>query len=652
MATIRSQMELVDNMSRKLAKITGGLNRMVGTAKMVETAYNRSMASMKSETVINSQQKIINKNIKIKDGIDKNTNSQNRFNDSTRQGANASDGLLRRVQQLAGAYLGLQGAKRALSLSDTLNQNKARLNLVNDGLQTTEQLQNKIFEASKRSRGSYLAMSDTVAKLRLQAKDAFTNNDQAIKFAENINKMFTISGTSIEGAGSTMYNLTQALSSGVLRGQDFNIVMQNAPMILEKVAESMNVPMGKLRELASEGKLSAQVVKSAILNASNDIDAKFSKMPMTWGQLWQRASDGIIIAFQPVLEWLALGASWILENWAMVEPVFVGAGVAIGVFAIGTMIASGALWGAVTATWAWTTALLANPIFWIALAIGIVVFAIYRWIQAVGGIRVAWAISMNFIKSSFDYVKISLFTGVFAILNMFDKLKLGALRVSVGMANAFGSMKVRVLTTIQGLVNGAIDLINSLINAVNKIPGVAISAIEHVTFGTTAQIQFEADKQSRNNMLMAEGKLISKSLQSRADMLNKMKTDAESAKQARLAEIGNLKIANISGGGSALNYGGGMSSGMAGLGGDGAGGGKLGSDVGAIKDSVVKSEEDLKYLRDIAEREVINRFTTAEINVSLGGVTNNVANNTDLDGVISYLEDGLYSAMYSVAEGV
>lgn len=196
-----------------------------------------------------------------------------------------ADGIKGKIMAIAGAYAGFKSVKMFVGASDELAQTKARLDSINTSFANSNEFMDAIYQSAKRSRGELMMTADVVAKLSMQAKDAFSNNQEAIQFAELLNKTFTLSGTDAAGVQSVMYNLTQAMASGVLRGQDLNAVMANAPMLVQKIADEMNVPVGKVRELAAEGKITADVVKDALLNASGDITREFENMPVTFKQM-------------------------------------------------------------------------------------------------------------------------------------------------------------------------------------------------------------------------------------------------------------------------------------------------------------------------------------------------------------------------------
>ena len=204
------------------------------------------------------------------------------------------------VGRLLGAIGGIALVRGAIALSDELALTEARLNNVNDGLQTTAELQDMIYNAAQRSRGSYQDMAQMVASLKAQTGDTFSSVREAAGFAELLTKQFKIAGTDATGISSTMYNLTQALSTGVLRGNDLNIVMSNAPQIAQRIADYMGVSVGEIKKMGAEGKITADIVKNAMLSAAEDINAQFEAMPMTFGDAVQKCKNMGVRAFQPL----------------------------------------------------------------------------------------------------------------------------------------------------------------------------------------------------------------------------------------------------------------------------------------------------------------------------------------------------------------
>lgn len=232
-------------------------------------------------------------------------NATDKFSKSQKAAINSTNSLTSAIKRLVGSYLGLRGLKELLDLSDTMASTTARLDMMNDGLQTTDQLNQKIYESAIRSRGAYLETANFVAKLGNLAGDAFSGNDEIIAFAEQINKQIVLSGASSTEASSAIYQLTQGLSAGALRGEELNSVMEQTPMIAQTIADYLGKSTGELREFASEGKLTAGIVKNALLSAAEETNAAFEKMPITWGQVFTQAKNMEVQALQPLLGFIS-----------------------------------------------------------------------------------------------------------------------------------------------------------------------------------------------------------------------------------------------------------------------------------------------------------------------------------------------------------
>lgn len=196
-------------------------------------------------------------------------------------------------------------ATAAAQTADQLTSVRARINLINDGAQTTAEIMDKVFDAAQRSRGSYVDMADSVAKLNMLAKDAFSSNDEAIMFVEQLNKQFKISGASIEESSAAMYQLTQAMAAGKLQGDEFHSIMENAPMLAQSIAQEMGLTVGQLKDMSSQGLITADIIKEALFNSAEETNAKFAEIPMTFAEMGQSIQNEMLLAFQPVLEQLS-----------------------------------------------------------------------------------------------------------------------------------------------------------------------------------------------------------------------------------------------------------------------------------------------------------------------------------------------------------
>lgn len=727
MATIRTAIQIQDSMSPAFRAMNNAMNIVISS---FETLQNVSGNAVNTNSIQAVRRELGNASVaidQIEDNIRNSNNQQQQFNNSLRSGQGAADGLLGKIKGVVGAYIGLRTAGGVANISDNLVQTKARLNMMNDNLQTTEQLQQMIFQSAQRSRASYSSTADAVSKLGIRAKDAFANNTEVVAFTEQLNKMFVIAGASQEEMSSATLQLTQALGSGILRGEEFNAVFEAAPNIMQAVADYIEVPIGNLKEMASEGEITADIVKNAMFAAANETNAKFETMPMTISQIWTRIKNNALQEFEPVLlkineiannpnfdimvsnisnsmatlanivlstiDIIANVSSTIADNWGTIGPVVwavIGAYVAFntialitnGILGIMTFMesmsaASKALHAGASLTQAAATqtatgaqvglniALLACPLTWIIIIIIAVIAALVAWAAHTNGLKATWLMFTNALITSFEIAKLSAYQMVYGIMNGFDSMCIGVQAATIGIQNALGNMKAGGLMIIQNFVNGAIDLINSLISFVNNIPGVSIDAISHVTFGAEAMALNEAEKSARLSEFKGYATEKNKGIQDRKNKINDMANEIVANMAERKANIEAAKASHANGKGESIldkakgalnmddllansnipDYGGMLDN-------IGSGVGSTAGNTGAIKDSLDVAEEDLKYLRDLAEQEVINRFTGIDIKVDMGGVNNNVSSNVDLDGMVAYLEETLTETMESCAEGV
>lgn len=513
--------------------------------------------------------------------------------------ADATQALTGRIKSLVGAYVGLQTVQKLVETSDQMTQINARLQLMTGSAEAAADAQDKIYQAAQRSRGAYMDMADMVAQLGTLASDAFSSTDELIAFAEQLQKQMAISGASGQSAQAAMVQLTQALASGTLRGDELNSVLEQTPMIAKTIADYMGVTTGQMREMASEGAITADVVKNAMLSAAAETDAAYEQMPLTWSQVWTMGSNMALQAMQPVLDLISLAAN----NTERLIPIVTGLAAAVTVYAGAQTAANAATWLGVAANRALVASMLANPFLWVAVAVGVAVAAIAVWVQSVGGVQVAWLTAVDVVLSGVDNLRIGIYTGMYAIQNKFGEFGLAAFTMGVNVVNFFGDMKVGALEQIQGMANGAIDIINWMIDKVNLLPGVSIDAIDKLTFASTAAAANEAAKASRADALAKSQAAVAKQEADRAANLNKMRSDAYSAHMQRQVGIYNAKLdaAGTSGTSAGGLYDVPAFDEMAGTLGD------IGKDVKGIKKSVDLSNEDVKMLVDVAARRYVNQ---------------------------------------------
>lgn len=700
MATIRTAIQVYDGMSPGLKAITNALNITISSFEALQAASSNAVDTSSIQSAraeLNKAEIAFNE---VEQEIRQANEQQQKFNNEIRNGQDAANGLHSKFTKIAATVGAVLGVKQIIGLSDEITQTTARLNMINDGLQTTEQLQNMIFQSAQRSRGSYADTADIVAKLGLRAGDAFASNAETIAFAENLNKMFVVAGASQQEMASASLQLTQALGSGVLRGEELNAVFEAAPNIVQTIADYLDVPIGQIRDMAAEGQITADIVKNAVLSATEEINQQFESMPMTFAQIWTMIKNEALMAFQPVLQRMnEIGnserfnilinnlingivilatvaaelfdiitsiAGVISDNWSWLEPIvwgIVGAFIAYNAVALITnailaiqgiqakiaaasqMMQAGATFTATVAQHGLNAALYACPLTWIILLIialialfyaavaavnhfagtsvsatGIIVGAFMVALAFIGNLFVGlWNLIVDVAASIWDVIA----TVAEFLANVFVDPIGATVRLFAGMADAiFGILQgiAKAIDAIFGsnLAEAVSGWRSGLKGAVDDLVGEAKIQIPRLDTSSLYLDRFEYGKAWEYGY--AAGEKFEESIN-----LKNILGDASRTLDAY--ELGNQLDGIYSGVDStALN-------------------------TAAMKDSMDATEEELKYLRDIAEQEVINRFTTAEIRID-APINANIASNMDLDGVVNYLEEKLYETMQVAAEGV
>lgn len=710
MASIQTGIRLNDQFSSVLYDIVGAVN-------MATTQFEDFAQTLNTNVDTSGFDGIHEALTRATSGIDEMTQEQEEFNHTVSQGANQANELTKMIKQAVGAYVSFQTVKNVIGISDELVQVTARLDQMNDGLQTTEELTNMVYAAAQDARGSFADMADVVARFGNNAKDAFSSSEEVVAFADLIQKQMTIAGAGGQEASNAMLQLSQALGSGVLRGDELNSIFEQAPNLIQSIADYLDVPIGQIRAMAQEGELTADIVKSAIFASADDINAKFEAMPMTWGQIWQQFQNTALIAFQPVLQRInelansegfqtfvnnaindmailagivlnifdLIGqvGSFIGENWSVLEPIIMAVVGALGAYlAIATIVnaingimaivngvtaASEAM--AAGATFLWTVqqyglnaALMACPITWIILLIIALIAIIFAVCQAIAKLT-------GIANSGFGVIT----GGINVVIQFFKNLGLTVANIALGIASAISALCSNMMTAFSNAISGvqswfynllstALSVIAGICEALNNLPFVEFD-YSGITSAANDYAAKSAEAAANKGEYTDVGAAFSEGMSTFDTFQDGWATDAFNSGAA----WGDGVVDNIS---SAIDgfkdglavdipnagdYTSGFDSAIAnginnsGLG-DGVG--DIAGNTGAIKDSLDITEEDLKYLRDIAEQEAVNRFTTAEIHIDQSGMTNNIHEGMDLDGVISSLTDGVNEAIESATEGV
>lgn len=668
--------------------MTGVLNNIVDSMNMVvSAAYKVEGASKEAfdpATLNAARDKLKEAQVSIQAAAEE----QEKFNKKLEGGSDAASKLTGMLKKALITYASFRSIKAFVGLSDEMTQIKARLNSINDGQQTTLELQNMVYESAQRARGEYKTTLDIVSKLGAQAKAAFSSNKETIAFAENLNKLFTISGTSAQGMESVMYNLTQAMASGVLRGQDLNAVMANTPQLLQIVSDYMGEPIGRIRKLAEEGQLSADVIKNALLGATDDINAQFEKMPMTFSQIGVSLKNQFINSIEPALQRLndfansdkfkvfvdrastAIGVlanvivsvtekavnfgNFLADHWGIVEPVIWGLAGAFGGLELATVALT-------IKTMALNTVLSSNPIYLILTAVGIAIAFFVKWINSIGGVQVAYLMMVNGIKNYMASFVIHNKQQLSIITAQWDLFKVGILRVKNGVLNVLDAMKVQGLIIVENFLNGVIAGINRLIKLVNVIPGVSIDTLDKISIsaGAKAQAQAAENKRQREEVAQIAENKVKADKATRDDNIKKLEIKYDKEKFVREKEITKLQSEKKKASAEKANFNQKFDipayADMPDIakdvkaGKDAAKGTKKNTEK--LKDGIEVKNDDISYLKDLAEMRAIQNFSFDKIEVVANNNFGDVHETADLDGWMDNLTDNLSEAVNATMGG-
>lgn len=697
-----------DNANAELEQLRMQLNQAIQEQNSLNQAMQNMDVSAANDAYLRLSQTVGNTERYIRDNVDE----QGRFNQEISAGTQQANELTNTIKRAVAAYISIQSVGKALNISDELVQTTSRLNMMNDGVQTTAELVNMVYAAAQDARGSFGQMADVVARFGNNAKDAFSSSEEVVAFADLIQKQMTIAGASTQEAANAELQLSQALGSGVLRGDELNSIFEQAPNLIQNIADYLDVPIGKIREMAADGELSADVVKAAIFSAADDINSKFNEMPMTWGRIWQSMQNTALIAFQPVLQRLndlanseafqtfiqgAIEAmatlanillnvfdlavsigTFIGDNWSIIAPIVYGIVAALtayiaisaivaaingvmamaeGVKAAAQRMATGVTFAETAAQQGLNAALMACPLTWIImliLALIVVIFAVCNAIAKMTGIA----------NSGFGVIT----GGVNVVIQFFKNLGLTVANIALGIGNAIAALASNMMTAFHNaicsvqswfynLLSTALSVIEGICSALNKLPfvefdysGISSAADDYAAKASEAAGNKE-DYQSISDAFN-EGFTTFDAFQDgwASDAFN-----AGAAWGDGIADkVSNFSLSDVFGQTDIPNVGdytSGFNDAIANSGvGDSIG--NIDDNTGKIKDSLDVTEEDLKYLRDIAEQEAINRFTTAEINVDMSNMQNTVNSGDDIDGFMTKLTDSVNEAVDNMTEGV
>ena len=712
MATIRTAIALYDGVTAPLQAMHKAMNIVLNSFEAMQRASGNSVDT---SAIREAREELARAGAafdEIEENIREAGNQQDRFNRRIRDGTTAADGLWGKLKGIAATVGGLAATKKILGLSDTLASTKARLNLIVDDGGSVGELKKKIMASAQRSRSLYFDTASAVASMGSNAKAAFNGTDEIIAFMEQINKQFVIGGASAQGQSAAMLQLTQAMAAGALRGEELNSILENAPGIARAIESYMGIAEGSIKSYAEQGLITAEVVKNAMFAAADETNAKFESMPKTWAQIWTSMQNKALSIFAPiltkinqignserftqvtdaiinglagiasvatwVLDLLIGGAALVVDNWSWLSPIIYGVAgallvyygylglvragelalagvhavvaVAKGIMAAATMLVTGATWAQVSAQWGLNGAMYACPIVWIIILIIALVALFYAAVAAVnkfagtsvsatGLICGAFMAALAFIGNIF----IALWNLVVDVFVMIYNL-VGTVANFIG--NVFNDPVGAVCRLFFDLADTVLSVLQALASAIDTIFGSNLAGSVQGwrdSLGGWVDSTFGKGEEVMEKLNADDMKLGRFEYGAAFDMGYEFGQGVEDT-VGGLFDFSAMDSLGAADGLDAFNLGNTLD-GIYGNTGDTAG------NTAAMSDALDIAEEDLAYLRDIAEREAINRFTTAEIHVEQHN-ENHISSDTDLDGIMDAWANDFAEKLDVSEEGV
>lgn len=708
MGNIRAAIALYDGVTSPLQSMHKAMGVVLNTFEAMQQASSRAVDTAAIREAREEWAKAGTAFDAIEENIRNANNEQQKFNNSIHGGNNAANGLLSTIKKVAVAAGGIAGINKVLNISDELASTKARLNLLVDDGGSVEELEKKIMASAQRSRSVYFDTASAVAKLGLNAGNAFNGDmDQVIAFMEQVNKQFVIGGATVQEQSNAMIQLTQAMAAGALRGEELNSILDGAPGIARAIEKYMGIAEGSIKSVAQEGKVTAEVVKNAMFAMADETNAKFDSMPKTWAQIWAGMKNQALSMFAPiltkinqiansskfqqvttalinglagvaniassVLDILISIASVVVDNWSWIQPIIMGIvaamliynGVALAtniimgiqatakaVHAAATAMEAGATFTATVAQQGLNAALLACPLTWIILLIIAVIAAIYAACAAVAKFT-------GVANSGFGVIC----GGIMVVIAFFKNLGLSVANIALGIWNALGACASNigtafhnVISNVQGwfynLLSTALTVVAGICEALNKLP-----FVEFDYSGITNKASEYAAKSAEAYGNVEEYKSVADAFNEGMSTFDTFQDGWAADAFASGAAWGDGVADKVSGmfDFSALDSMGADSLDAFNLGNDldsiYGNTGDIANNTAATADALDIAEEDLAYLRDIAEREAINRFTTAEIKVEQHN-ENHISKDADLDGIMDAWANDFAEKLEVSEEGV
>lgn len=708
-------MVLNDGISGVLRKINTALNTTLNAFEQVQRASGRAVDTAQIQAARAALVEANREVDDMAEGYRRAAQQEEVLNKGLRNGTSAADGLLGKVKGIVATLAAGAGAKALLGLSDKLTSTTARLSFLVDDGGSVDELEQKIMASAQRSRAAYLDTASAIASMGANAGRAFESNDELIAFMEQVNKQFVIGGATAEGQSAAMLQLTQAMAAGALRGEELNSILENAPGIARAIESYMGVAEGSIKSYAEEGLITADVVKNALLSVADETNAKFESMPMTWAQICTKMQNTALAAFEPVLtrlnqvansaqfntvidgainglamlasvatgvlDLLINGASFVVDNWSWISPIVYGLvaafiaynavalitnginaamALAEGVKAAALMMSTGATFAQTAAQYGLNAALAACPITWIVVAVIALVAAIYAACSAIAKFT-------GIANSGFGVIA----GGINVVIQFFVNLSLTVANIALGIWNALGACAQNIGIAFSNVISGvqawfynllstALTVVAGICEALNKLPFVEFD-YSGITNAASDYAAKAAEASGNIQDFVSVGDAFNEGMSTFDTWQDGWVGDAFNA-GANWGDGVASGISDAVGGLFDMDLGAATDYGAGGLGTGGYGDfamddllgntGQTAANTGAAADALSTSTEELEYLRDIAERDAINRFTTAEVRIDMTGMTNRIEGGADLDGVISTLTDGFTEALLTAAEGV
>lgn len=691
MAYITTGIQLADNFSAPLMHIISSVNMAISSIYDMNQAMNSGVDTTSLEAARNeiAQATVAAEEFnqtmqQASSPINDNIRRQEQFNQSLQNGASESSNLVSAIKRMAGAYLSIQTAGKILQTSDEITQTTSRLNMMNDGLQSTADLYNMVYVAANDVRGSLGDMASVVARFGNNAKDAFSSSAEVVQFANLVQKQMTIAGASTQEAANAELQLSQALGSGVLRGDELNSIFEQAPNLIQNIADYLDVPIGKIRSMAQDGELSADVVKQAVFAATDEINANFESMPMTWGQMWTVFQNNATMAFQPVLQRLndlantdgfqtfttnaindlavvagvvldifeGIGSvgTFVSDNWQIIGPIVEGVAAALTVYYGWQLLSTSATKAAAAAQWIYNAAMNANPAAIVAISIGALIVLI-------GILANKFTGTGHIAQSVFGMIT----GGINVVIQYFKNWGLTVADIFIGIWNAGGACATNVeiafhnaISHVQALwynmLSTALTVVSGICSALNKLPFVDFD-YSGITGAADNYASKAAAAAGNTKDYASVPAAFSKGIKTYDTYQNGWAKEAYTAGAAwgdgvtsKIKNTLSSKATNIP---NANNYPNALASSNAATAANTA---DTAKNTAKTANTLSASSEDLKYLRDIADREYVNKFTTAQIKVEMIN-HNNVNNDIDLDGMAEHLRSKIEEEMNAAAEG-